>query len=489
MMGTMKHTRHSPSRRRARSAITLVAAALAITACAGSSDPDSGGEANGPAVTLGTVPDPAAATDATPVDTTATDNDPDPAADTTDDTPPPTTPPSTTMLLPSPEADLPTQATQTEAVPVTTLPGPLPTPTVSLIQVAQFVEPVEATGAPRDTRLFVVENAGLVIAADDESNTTVLDISTVTAATFTDAGTEQGLLGLAFHPDLDLAYVNYTDAEGHTVVAEFTHDPISYEFDPASFREILKVEQPFGNHNGGELAFGPDALLYIGTGDGGAADDPNRAALDASSRLGKILRIDPLASATAPFSIPADNPFVDVVGADPAIWSLGLRNPWRFSFDSLTGDLWIGDVGQNRLEEVNLAPAVEGLDAGRGISFGWSAFEAEERFNDDQPEAGHTLPVASYLHEDGNCSISGGVVARASTYPDLNGWYVYGDYCSGRLWALDTTSVTSTPAGPVGTPTIVEIATVPALTAVIEGPLGDIYALSGAGTMYRLGSA
>lgn len=457
----------------------VAAAALVLTACAtGESDADDA-EANGPAVTLGTVPDPATTTVTEPADTAA-DTTAEPIEGSTT---------STTMLLPSPEADLPTQATQTEAAPVTTLPGPLPTPSVSLIQVAQFVEPVEATGAPRDTRLFVVENAGTVIAADDESNTTVLDISTVTATTFTDAGTEQGLLGLAFHPELDLAYVNYTDGEGNTVVAEFAHDPITYEFDPASFREVLKVEQPFGNHNGGELAFGPDDFLYIGTGDGGAADDPNRVALDVSARLGKILRIDPLASATESFTVPADNPFVDVAGADPTVWSLGLRNPWRFTFDSLTGDLWIADVGQNRLEEVDLAPAVDGRDAGRGISFGWSAFEAEERFNDDQPGDGHTLPVASYAHEDGNCSVSGGVVARDSTYRDLNGWYIYGDYCSGRVWALDTTSVTSTPAGPVGTPTIVEIATVPALTAVIEGPLGDIYALSGAGTMYRLGSA
>jgi hypothetical protein len=155
----------------------------------------------------------------------------------------------------------------------------------------------------------------------------------------------------------------------------------------------------------------------------------------------------------------------------------------------LTGDLWIADVGQNRWEEIDLAPAVDGRDAGRGLSFGWSAFEAEERFNESQDPDGHTLPVASYLHENGNCSVSGGVVARESTYPDLNGWYIYGDFCSGKVWALDTTSVASSPQGPVGDPIIVEIATVPGLAAVVEGPFGDIYTVSNAGPVQRLAPA
>ena len=197
----------------------------------------------------------------------------------------------------------------------------------------------------------------------------------------------------------------------------------------------------------------------------------------------------PLASADEPFTVPADNPFVGIDGADPTIWTLGLRNPWRFSFDPLTGDLWIADVGQSRLEEINMAPAVDGLDAGRGVSFGWSAFEANERFNEDQSPDGHTLPVTSYPHEDGNCSVSGGVVARDSSFDELNGWYVYGDYCSGRVWALDTTSVASGPDGPVGTPHIIQIATVPGLAAIAEGPLGDIYAVSIAGPMYRFAPA
>lgn len=456
---------------------------LLFAACAGGDSETSPG--NGPDVTLGTVPDPEA-TLATSPPTTESD-DADQVEDAPDSTELTAAASTTIPITPSPEADLPTQApSQVEEPPVTTLPGPLPEPSVRLIDIATFEEPVEATGAPGDQRLFVVQKTGEVIAVDDESNLVVFDISTVAATTFTSDGGEQGLLGLAFHPTEPLAYVNFTDADGNTVVAEFALDSLTLDFDPTSFREVIQIEQPFGNHNGGELAFGPDGMLYIGLGDGGSADDPNRAALDLSSRLGKILRIDPLASGAEPFTVPGDNPFVGIDGVDPTIWSLGLRNPWRFSFDSLTGDLWIADVGQNLLEEINLAAAVDGLGAGRGVSFGWSAFEAADRFNDDQPDDGHTLPVVSYSHEGGNCSVSGGVVARDSSYQDLNGWYVYGDFCSGIIWALDTTSVTSTPDGPVGEPRIVQVATLPALTAIVEGPLGDIYALSLAGTLHRL---
>jgi len=457
---------------------------IVAAACAGSG----GGTANGPEVSLGTVPSPEVTAEPDP-ETDAGEGNPGSTDATATGTTPSDAAASTTVLTPSPEADLPTEATPIQRAPATTLPGPLPQPSVRLIEIASFNEPVEATGADSDPRLFIVENGGTIIAVDDESNTTVFDIATASDASFTDQDSEQGLLGVAFHPEFDLAYVNFTDGDDNTVVAEFAHDPLTYEFDPASYRVVLTVDQPFTNHNGGEVAFGPDGFLYIGTGDGGSADDPNRDALDVSSRLGKLLRIDPLATDDGPFSVPGDNPFVGIEGAEPAVWSIGLRNPWRFSFDSLTGDLWIADVGQSTLEEINLAPAVDGLNAGKRLSFGWSAFEAANRFNGDQPDQGHTLPVASYTHEGGNCSVSGGVVARTSSYGDLNGWYVYGDYCSGQVWALDTTSVTSTPGGPVGEPTIIEIATVPALSAVVEGPFGDIYALSVNGPVYRLAPA
>jgi glucose/arabinose dehydrogenase len=471
-----------------RSAHNSIISALVLVVIAASCAGGSGGTANGPEVTLGTVPDPEATADPDPEidDANTPESSPTPT-DAAESEAAPTNVSSTTALTPSPEADLPTEATPTGSA--TTLPGPLREPAVRLIEIGAFIQPVEATSADSDTRLFVVLRGGTVVALDDESNQVVFDIADATDATFTSNAGEQGLLGLAFHPTLDVAYVNFTDAEGHTVIAEFEHDPLTYEFDHTSFREVLTVDQPFDNHNGGEIVFGPDDFLYIGTGDGGSANDPNRDALDVSSRLGKILRIDPVATDAGPFTVPDDNPFVGVEGADPAIWSLGLRNPWKFSFDSLTGDLWIGDVGQNLWEEVDLAPATDGVNAGKGISFGWSAFEADDRFNEDQPSDGHTLPVTSYSHEDGNCSISGGVVARNSSYADLNGWYVYGDFCSGRLWALDTTSVASTPNGPVGEPTIVEIASVPGLSAVVEGPFGDIYALSANAFVYRLAPA
>lgn len=449
----------------------LLAGLLVVSACGGSdseSSRDTEDEANLP---IETDTDPTADAPPTPPDGSTI-----PTGDGV-------VPPSN--LTPAPDADLPTGLPSDEPVPVTTAPGPLVAPDVRLLDVADFAAPVEATARPGDERLFVVEQGGTIIATDAESATTVLDLLTVEGVTLA-TDNEQGLLGLAFHPENDLAYIDYTNGQGDTVIAEFAVDPVEATFDAATYREVMIVEQPFANHNGGELEFGPDGLLYIGLGDGGAADDPNRNSLDLSDPLGKILRVDPLESADGAFTVPSDNPFVGVEGADPRIWSIGLRNPWRFSFDALTGDLWVADVGQNRLEEVNLALAQNGVDAGKGVSFGWSAFEADERFNDDQSADGHTLPVVSYPHEDGNCSVSGGVVARDSTFDGLDGWYLYGDYCSGRLWGLDTTSVTITPDGPVGEPVVVELATVPGLASVAAGPNGDIYAISNAGPIYRL---
>ena len=464
-----------------RPTLALLVVAATLSACVGSAT--DGADTDGPDITLGTVPTP---TDA-PTATSADPNGTEPAGE--DEVDPTASP--TTSLVPSPGADLPTNAPgdAAEPVPVTTVPGPLPEPSARAIELASFERPVEATGAPGDNRLFVVQQSGQVIAVDDESNTVALDLTTLDSTTFTDEGGEQGLLGLAFHPETDFAYVDFTDGDGNTVIAEFLVDPATAVFDPATYREVLTVEQPFANHNGGEIAFGPDGFLYIGLGDGGSADDPNRTSLDLSSRLGKILRIDPFATDLDPFTVPADNPFIGVDGVDPTIWSIGLRNPWKFSFDSLTGDLWIADVGQSVFEEIDLAPALNGSDAGRGLDFGWSAFEADQRFNEDQISESHTRPVVSYVHEDGNCSVSGGAVARTSSFDDLNGWYVYGDYCSGRVWALDTTSVSSSPDGPVGEPRIVELLTVPALAAVVEGPFGDIHLVSNAGPVYRLAPA
>ncbi len=435
----------------ARHANGACAASIALVAAGCSSDGESSSSDSSSSATFATVP-PVVETDPTVTSSLAPEGDTGPADETT----------------PAPSA------TAAPTVPATTVPAPLVVPAVELFEIGQFDRPVEVAIRPADRRLFIVQQTGQVVAVDDESSEVVLDVSDLVSD-----GGEQGLLGLAFHPSEELAYVNYTDRSGDTIVAEYAVDPASGVLDAATAREVFRVEQPFANHNGGKVAFGPDGMLYVGLGDGGSADDPNRSGLVLTTPLGKILRIDPAATEGEAYTVPADNPFVGVDGADPRIWSLGLRNPWRFSFDAVTGDLWIADVGQNEFEEINRAPAAGGVDAGRGLSFGWSAFEGNERFNDDQSDAGHTAPVYVYSHDDGGCSVSGGAVARESTVPDLNGWYVFGDYCSGEIWALD-------PAASPDDPRVVAIGSLPALAAISIGPDGDVYAISNGGTIARL---
>jgi glucose/arabinose dehydrogenase len=218
------------------------------------------------------------------------------------------------------------------------------------------------------------------------------------------------------------------------------------------------------------VVFGPDGHLYIGTGDGGSADDPERRALDVTSLLGKMLRIDPLAAGDRPYTVPADNPFVGTDGVRPEIWGVGLRNPWRYTFDPANGDLWVADVGQNRLEEINHSPAdAAGKNAGRGMNYGWSAFEGSDRFNDDQPAVGATPPLFQYVHGDLGCSISGGAVYRGTEIPALAGWYVYGDYCSGQVRAIRPDGDT------VREVTLAQSSTV---VAVKPGPDGELYLAS-----------
>ncbi len=354
-------------------------------------------------------------------------------------------------------------------------PGPLVEPAVSLLEVDTFDQPVQLVTRPGDDRWYVAEQPGRLVVGSDEGSEIALDISDLT-----DANGEQGLLGVAFHPTEPLAYLDYTDSSGDTVVAEFAVDPVSGLLDRDSLREVLTVDQPYSNHNGGQLAFGPDGYLYIGLGDGGSRDDPERSALDLGSRLGKILRIDPRRAGGQPFTVPADNPFVDSGDADPTIWSYGLRNPWRFSFDAATGDLWIADVGQGEFEEIDHAPAADG--AGRGVNFGWSAFEGFEPFNADQPTDAAVPPVYVYDHSDGRCSVSGGVVVRDSPVPDLDGWYVFGDYCTGEIWALD-------PSAGSDAPRVVPIGSLPGLAAVNAGPDGEVYAVSNAGPIARITAA
>jgi glucose/arabinose dehydrogenase len=333
---------------------------------------------------------------------------------------------------------------------------------------------VDVTWRVGDPALYVVEQPGRVIRAADGTTTPVLDISGEISA-----GGEQGLLGLAFDPAGALAYVNYTDSDGDTVIERFAVGADGV-FDVASREVIMTIDQPYDNHNGGDLTFGPDGMLYIGMGDGGAGGDPERRALNLGELLGKLLRIDPSAPSTAAdgtalaYTIPADNPFVDVEGARGEIWSIGLRNPWRFSFDSETGDLWIADVGQNAVEEVDVVAAADGVNAGRGASFGWSAFEGDQPYNSDVTAEGAIAPIAVYGHDSGRCSVSGGVRARGAANGALDGWYVFGDYCSGEVFALE-------PSADLTESRTLTVAQGQNITAVVSGPNGEVLVVDASG--------
>ncbi|MBI5087369.1 MAG: PQQ-dependent sugar dehydrogenase, partial [Actinobacteria bacterium] len=341
-------------------------------------------------------------------------------------------------------------------------------PVVALTTVGQFDSPVDVAWRTGDATLFVVEQGGRIVPVrDGQPGDAVLDIRDQTTG-----DGERGLLGLTFSPDGTTAYIDHTDGDDDTVIAAYAVGPDGV-FDAASRRELLLIDQPYPNHNGGNVTIGPDAMLYIGMGDGGSAGDPERRALNVGTLLGKILRIDPTPSGDAPYTIPPDNPFVGIEGARPEIWSVGVRNPWRMAFDPATGDLWFGDVGQGEIEEVDVAWAADG--AGRGLNFGWSAFEGSQRYNDDQPADGATPPVFEYPHGDAGCSISGGAVYRGSAIPALSGWYVFGDYCSGNLTALQVQD-----RAVVGTTVLGNIASI---SAVRAGPDGELYVTSVAGTV------
>lgn len=331
---------------------------------------------------------------------------------------------------------------------------------------ARFDAPVYATAPAGDQRLFVVEKGGLV---------RILRGETVAPQPFLDLtdevsrGGEQGLLSIAFSPDYardGLLYADWTNRSGDTVVAEFRVDPANPDrVLPESQRRILRVDQPFSNHNGGLILFDPAGMLLIGLGDGGGAGDPGNRAQDLGELLGKVLRIDPRRG--SPYSIPADNPFRARSGARPEIWLTGLRNPWRFAFDPDTGDLWIGDVGQNKVEEIDAVAAAQLA----GSDFGWRVREGDRAFSPGRlDQARLREPVAVYTHERGRCSVTGGVV--------LGGRYYFGDFCSGEVWTLR--------ADPRSPGTAQPVFEVEQLVSFAVDGLGRGYALSLSGQMWRL---
>jgi glucose/arabinose dehydrogenase len=341
--------------------------------------------------------------------------------------PPATSTPTSTAVTATPAL--------TATAPAVELP-PLNELTINLVPVVGGLTRLTSVTPAGDGsgRLFILEQTGriLIIENGAVSPTPFLDIVSLVGSD----GIEQGLLGLAFHPDYTnngFFYVYYTDKQGDTVVARYTVSADSPALaDPASAKTLLAFDQPYANHNGGQLAFGPDRYLYIGAGDGGSANDPHNNGQRLDTFLGKILRID--VDGGDPYAIPADNPFVDEADARPEIWTYGWRNPWRFSFDRQTGDLYVADVGQNQYEEVNFEPA----GSPGGLNYGWRLMEGLHCFDpsDCDPAAqGLVLPVAEYDHSMG-CSVTGGYVYRGAQFPTLTGVYLYADYCNGFIWGL-----------------------------------------------------
>jgi glucose/arabinose dehydrogenase len=313
-------------------------------------------------------------------------------------------------------------------------------PKIQLKQFASgFVKPVDIAHCG-DKRLFIVEQDGTIQILDSvggRQSVPFLDINSRVNSN----GNEQGLLGLAFHPNFNQNgwfFVNYTQNNGDTRVSRFTApDPaaIPLTADPNSEKILLEIDQPYSNHNGGCIKFGADNYLYISLGDGGSGGDPQNNSQKKGTRLGKMLRIDVNVPDAPYYAVPADNPFVGQSDYLPEIWSLGLRNVWRFSFDRLTGDMWMGDVGQNEWEEVDFEPAGEG-----GHNYGWRCYEGNATYNTSGcgPASNYTAPVFVYGHSGANsgCSITGGFVYRGSKFPLLYGKYIVADYCSGRFWYL-----------------------------------------------------
>ena len=304
----------------------------------------------------------------------------------------------------------------------------------STIEIGTIESPVDLVErSPEDTWFYVVSQSGVIQkwSRDGQQRSTILDISE-----YTSVGGERGLLGLAFRR-IDAtwqAFLNRTDIDGNTIITMLNVNEdgtFMSTSDPGAF--VMEIPQPYANHNGGGLAVGPDNMLYIGTGDGGSANDPERRALDMSSLLGKILRINP--RPTGNYDVPPDNPFLGATY--PEIWSIGVRNPWRFTFDT-HGTLWIADVGQNKWEEVNALPAQNNASGGKGANLGWSAYEGSHRFNTDVSTNDAQPPVYEYSHDDGRCSISGAAVGNNTSTPGRAGWFYFGDYCSGEVTAILT---------------------------------------------------
>jgi len=362
---------------------------------------------------------------------------------------PPIEPPHTSTvaptLAPNTSTPAPEAATATTIPPSVTPNPPTITPQPTNIPLAEltfslksvvkgFTRPLYLTHANDQTeRLFIIEQVGKIWIVQNgiTEPTPFMDITDIVGS----QANEQGLLSVAFHPnyvDNGRLFINYTDKNGDTIIARYhvTDDPNLVDI--ASAEILLTIPQPYGNHNGGHILFGPDGYLYVGMGDGGAANDPHDNGQNLSTLLGKLLRLD--VDNAQPYGVPSDNPFVSVEDARPEIWSYGWRNPWRIAFDTFTGDMYIADVGQNQYEELH----VELAGTLGGQNYGWRLMEGNHCFNPKScdPETLEViLPLTEYSHAEG-CSITGGYVYRGEQFPNWDGIYLYGDYCTGTVWGV-----------------------------------------------------
>ena len=339
-----------------------------------------------------------------------------------------------------------------------------------------FSSPLYLTAPPADPRLFVVEQSGRVqiIENGDRLARPFLDITDRVSS-----GGETGLLSIAFHPRYatnGFIYVSYTDQNGDTRIERYTVTADRSIADHDSAKLILSVEQPFGNHNGGLIVFGPDGdgMLYVGLGDGGSGGDPLGHGQNRNSLLGAMLRID--VDGGDPFAVPPDNPFVGDAGARDEIWAYGLRNPWRFAFDRQEGNLYIADVGQNQWEEVSVAAATSG-----GLNHGWNIMEGLHCFQSENCETqGLVIPALEYEHSEGACSITGGYVYRGDAIPTIRGHYFYSDFCAGFLRSFRFSD------GGADDEREWDVGELGNVLSFGEGADGELYILSGEGNVYRL---
>jgi glucose/arabinose dehydrogenase len=356
---------------------------------------------------------------------------------------PTTRPASAATTAPAPQSDAPAASPTPGEEPSEPAPGsdvpanPDAEPTLKVI--GQVPEPIDLQPRAGDPRLFIASRGGIIRTITDD----VIDMAPwIDISSLLTAGGERGLLAFAFSPDGGQLFVHYSDKNGDTQIDRWQLDGAGAPIDD-SRSGVLSIDQPHSNHNGGRITFGPDGMLYVGMGDGGSQGDPDNRSQNLGDLLGKLLRIDVTTDPSQPYTVPADNPFVGVDGARPEVWSYGLRNPWRFTFDRSNGELWIGDVGQNAAEEVNRSAT------GRGVNYGWKAFEGKSRYDDGVDAPGAESPAFEYRRDEwAGCSVTGGVVYRGNALAKLQGTYVFGDYCwnTVRFWDGSTIIDTGWPA-------------------------------------------